>query len=154
MNIFTRHSQVIISILLCLLGTNANAQNGDFLLDNWLVHIGALPQEESKTAVFAAPKPKELPPLRVVRYYKPVPFDYSGIFIELYQGQTPLKAGDQQMNQWGKVYYQQLPNKQYSYGFLTSFKSIKEGEKFLQKAVLHRAQDAKIVLYKAGKRLN
>lgn len=95
---------------------------------------------------------KDESPIDFHRHHRRLSSTYSGFVIELINVERPLPRNDQLFDQFGSVYYDQLDDYRYSYLILANFSTKKAVRNFLAKMVMPRAPQAKVYLYKEGKR--
>jgi hypothetical protein len=87
-----------------------------------------------------------------IRQHRMLPEDYTGQVIELIQSSEKMALDSPLFQQFGGVHYTRLENGRYSYCILTSFQSKSNLKAFVTNIIQPKAEYAKIVKYKAGKR--
>ena len=87
-------------------------------------------------------------------YTKRIPALYSGYVIELTTSELPLTRDYEDFKTFGKVYHDKTQEGYYSYLIIADFNKKESVEDYIKNIVAHRIPDAKIILYKNGKRKN
>lgn len=87
------------------------------------------------------------------RHHKRLPVTFEGYVIELTTSDFPLNRDYHLFEQFGKVYYDQVPGEGYSYIILIDFSSKKAIEEYIGNIVIHKAPEARLFEYKKGSRI-
>ncbi|MGK0365318.1 MAG: hypothetical protein ACI85O_002384 [Saprospiraceae bacterium] len=85
-------------------------------------------------------------------YTKRIPALYSGYVIELATSELPLKRDYEVFKNFGKIYHDKTQEGYYSYVIIADFNKKESVEDYIKNIVAHQVPDAKIILYKNGKR--
>ena len=85
-------------------------------------------------------------------YTKRIPALYSGYVIELTTSELPLTRDYEAFKSFGKIYHDKTQQGYYSYVIIADFNKKESVEDYIKNIVAHRIPDAKIILYKNGKR--
>ncbi|MEM1322831.1 MAG: hypothetical protein AAGG75_21375 [Bacteroidota bacterium] len=148
MNTPTHYSAILTGLLLLLLPMMIQAQQTSY--------------EDAPVAVLIKPRPKTegtytrytpaegAKTAHYYRHHKALPATFSGYLIELTRSDRPLKRSHEVLQQFGKVFYDQLDDGTYSYCIVFNFKQRKAAEHFLEQVIRPKAADARIVHYKKG----
>ena len=87
-----------------------------------------------------------------LRTGKRLPALYSGYVIELDLAVYPLDRKNPLFRQFGNVFFDKLPEGGYSYCIMANFSSVQAIEQYVEKMILHRAPEARVIEYRNGKR--
>ena len=85
-------------------------------------------------------------------YTKRLPALYSGYVIQLTTSELPLTRDYEAFKSFGKVYHDKTQEGYYSYVIIADFNKKESVENYIKNIVAHRIPDAKVILYKNGKR--
>ena len=99
-------------------------------------------------------KEKKQPLAYAYAYTKRIPALYSGFVVELTTSELPLTRDYEIFKNFGKVYHDKTQEGYYSYLIIADFNKKEAVEEYIKNIVAHRVADAKIFLYKNGKRKN
>ena len=99
-----------------------------------------------------AEKPKSSTNTYAYAYTKRIPALYSGYVIELTTSELPLTRDYETFKNFGKIYHDKTQEGYYSYVIIADFNKKESVEDYIKNIVAHRIPDAKIILYKNGKR--
>ena len=89
---------------------------------------------------------------RTYAYTKRIPALYSGYVVELTTSELPLKKDYDAFKSFGKIYHDKTQKGYYSYVIMADFNKKESVEDYIKNIVAHRIPDAKVILYKNGKR--
>ncbi len=140
--------------VLCLLLSFSQAIYGQVDQKTVLVTIETLEKEDNQAQ--KASKKSNGPSSRIkdfYRHHKKLSVTYDGYAIELTTADFPLNRDYHLFEQFGKVYYDRVEGKGYSYLIIADFSSKKAIEQYLKTVIIHKAPEAKLVEYKKGKRI-
>lgn len=144
-----KHRKKLHLGILCLvvgLATALNAQNDDF----FVLHTEKNTIKEQKRQQTFSRTTTAIP--HYYRHHKKLPLTHTGVVIELTTSDLPLKRNYHLFKQFGNVYYDKLDKGGYAYCILTNFSDSKKARRYLEKIIIHRAPEAKVVNYHLGRR--
>lgn len=137
--------------ILCLSVSWSTVLNGQTEEEPVLVTIETLErnsyQEDKKQAKKSIPKIKG-----TYRHHKALPDTFAGSVIELTTSDFPLQRDYPLFKQFGQVYYDRIQDVGYSYCIVANFSSEKSLQKYLDQVIIPKAPEAKLIVYKNGKR--
>jgi len=107
-----------------------------------------------KSETKATVKPNSNTNTYAYAYTKRIPALYSGYVIELATSDLPLTRDYEAFKHFGKIYHDKTQEGYYSYVIIADFNKKESVEDYVKNIVAHRIPNAKIVLYKNGKRKN
>lgn len=145
-----KHRKKLHLGILCLvvgLATALNAQNDDFFVLHTKRNTTTKQKQEQ---TFSRTTKKIIP--HYYRHHKKLPLTHTGVVIELTTSDLPLRRNYHLFKQFGNVYYDKLDKGGYAYCILTKFSDSKKARRYLEKIIIHRAPEAKVVNYHLGRR--
>ena len=140
----TNNTKNLLTAVLIGLSSMLLAQTGTSAYSTKFVSL----KSEKKVAT----KTKSSTNASAYAYTKRIPALYSGYVIELTTSELPLTRDYEAFKSFGKIYHDKTQEGYYSYVIIADFNKKESVEDYIKNIVAHRIPDAKIILYKNGKR--
>jgi len=142
----TNNTKILLTAILIGLSGMTFAQTGT---SNYSSKFVSLKSGKTETE-----QPKSSTNTYAYAYTKRISALYSGYVIELTTSELPLTRDYEVFKNFGKIYHDKTAEGYYSYVIIADFNKRDSVEDYVKNIVAHRIPDAKIILYKNGKRKN